>query len=56
MKDRTPEIIIAELRQAVVALSKTSDPDSRTALEALIRAFADEHERAIELRDARLPE
>jgi hypothetical protein len=52
MEYRTPEVIIAELRQAVVALARTQDPDSRTALEALIKALADEHERALELRNA----
>ena len=54
--DRNPEVIIAELRQAVFALARTPEPESRTALEALIKALADEHERALELRDATVRE
>jgi len=56
MQDRTPEVIIAELRQAVVALATTPEPESRTALEELIKALADEHERALELRNAKRTE
>ena len=52
MEDRTPEVIIGELRQAVVALSRTTEPESRAALEALIKALADEHERALRLDNA----
>lgn len=56
MEERSPELIIAELRQAVVALAKTPEPESRTALEVLIKALADEHERALELRNAQARE